>query len=331
MNNISVHNSASTTVSTAKIQSDFLDEVIRGLSASPKFLSSKYFYDELGDNLFQYIMNCEEYYPYRCELEIFQQHAPEIVAQITKSSAAIDLIELGPGDCSKSIYLLKQLTQDQVKFTYLPIDISTNVITFIEKNLPQAIPGINVQGLNGDYFDMLEKLSAHSGNKKVILFMGSNLGNMSPVDAIDFCRRLRRILAPGDQLILGMDLKKEPKEILAAYNDKGGLTKAFNLNLLKRINRELGADFQIGSFTHFPSYDPITGACRSYLISMDDQIVNIEGLEIGFKKHEAIYMEISQKYNAGEIDELAEISGFIPERKFHDSRSWFTDAIWVAV
>jgi len=189
---------------------------------------------------------------------------------------------------------------------------------------------LKIAGLNGDYFDMLVKAAAISKKRKVILFLGSNIGNMSIIEAGAFLKRLRNHLNPGDMLLVGMDLKKNPKTVLAAYNDKGGITRRFNLNLLERINRELGADFNVKQFEHYPTYDPDTGACKSYLVSLVDQEVKIADQTIHFSKDECIFMEISQKFTIDQTDQIAVNNGFKPVSRFFDRKKWFTDVIWVA-
>jgi dimethylhistidine N-methyltransferase len=245
--------------------------------------------------------------------------------------APFELIELGAGDAMKSTCLLQYLLEQKADFTYIPIDISENVISYLNISLPLTLPGVKINGLNGEYFDMLEQAASASDKRKVVLFLGSNIGNM-PVDkATDFCRVLRSHLSKGDMVLIGMDLKKNPKTVLAAYNDKGGITKRFNLNLLERINRELNADFDLKKFDHYPTYDPETGACKSYLVSIEDQEVTINGKEkIQFLKDEYIYMEISQKFTVLQIKQMAEKAGFKPVDYFFDSKKWFLDAIWVA-
>uniref|UniRef100_UPI002628B313 L-histidine N(alpha)-methyltransferase n=1 Tax=uncultured Mucilaginibacter sp. TaxID=797541 RepID=UPI002628B313 len=275
----------------------FIKDVLAGLSASPKKLQSKYFYDAAGDKLFQEIMNCPEYYLTNCEMEIFSEQTAAIVQTLTENFESFDLIELGAGDATKSVFLLQELLSKKVDFTYLPIDISTNVIEQLEQNLPQKLPGLQMHGLNGDYFDMLKEASQLSSRAKVVLFMGSNIGNMPVKEAQQFCHALRHQLSPNDLLIIGFDLKKNPKTILAAYNDAAGITKNFNLNLLKRINRELEADFDLKQFEHYPTYDPVTGACKSYLVSLKKQQVKLGEHLIGFEENELIDMEVSQKYH----------------------------------
>jgi L-histidine N-alpha-methyltransferase len=308
----------------------FYDDVVTGLSASPKYLNSKYFYDANGDKLFQDLMNCEEYYPTNCELEIFAEKTAEICKAIIGDGDAFDLIELGAGDATKSSYLLKYLLEQQADFTYLPIDISSNVISYLNITLPVTLPGLQITGLNGEYFDMLNKAASISNKRKVVMFLGSNIGNM-PVDVAEsFCLELRNHLSPGDMLLIGIDLKKNPKTVLAAYNDKEGITKRFNLNLLERINRELNADFDLDKFEHYPTYDPETGACKSYLVSTADQKVNIDGEAISFLKDEYIFMEISQKFTVAQTEQMAKKALFKPVHAFYDSRKWFIDAIWQA-
>jgi dimethylhistidine N-methyltransferase len=313
----------------------FYKEVLEGLTSRPKYLPSKYFYDKAGDHIFQEIMSCKEYYPFGCELEIFQQKTAALAAPMMRPGTAFDLIELGAGDCTKSVSLLRYLVDVGADFTFMPIDISSNIISYLQSQLPLTIPGLKIKGLSGEYFSVLEKASKLSKKRKVVLFLGSTLGNMSPAESRQFCRELRKQLVPGDMVLIGLDLKKSPRAILAAYNDKEGITKKFNLNLLQRINRELDADFDFGKFDHFPVYDPRSGACKSYLISMDEQEVTLRcngGEEtIGFAKDEEIFMEISQKYTVDQVDYLADQASFETLQRFYDSRGWFIDALWLAV
>ncbi|HEY4208904.1 MAG TPA: L-histidine N(alpha)-methyltransferase [Puia sp.] len=305
----------------------FYQDVINGLKASQKYLLSKYFYDEAGDRLFQQIMASPEYYLTRCEMEIFQRQSGDIAAYF--QGEPFDLVELGPGDATKSLHLLRELMKRKAPFTYYPIDISSNVIGWLEEKLPISLPGIALQGLNGEYLDRMEHVEHISQRRKIVLFMGANIGNMTMQQAALFCRQLHDRMRPGDLLLIGFDLKKDPKTILDAYNDKQGFTRAFNLNLLTRINRELGADFDLAQFEHYPIYDPASGACKSYLISRIAQDVRIDGEDaIHFAASEPIYMEISQKYSLGEIHYLARQSGFKAIHEFYDPKNIFTDILW---
>lgn len=327
---------ASTTTATQKSNTNstaddqFYKDIIAGLSSIPKRLDSKYFYDSVGDKIFQELMNCEDYYPTNCEMEIFTTQTAEICNAIIANGDAFDLIELGAGDASKSTQLLKYLINKNADFNYLPIDISENVISYLNITLPVTLPGIKITGLNGEYFDMLKKAASISGRRKVVLFLGSNIGNMQIAEAKTFCRELRNNLSTGDMLLIGIDLRKNPKTILAAYNDREGITKRFNLNLLQRINRELNGNFNTDKFDHYATYNPETGACKSYLISLADQKANIGEQTISFKENEYIFMEISQKYSVQQINDVADNSRFKPLKQFFDSKKWFVDAIWTA-
>ena len=306
----------------------FLKDVLKGLSSSPKYLESKYFYDHNGDRIFQQIMHCPEYYPTNCELEILSGQTRAIVQTILDRHQHFDLIELGAGDALKSSYLLKYLAEKEVDFTYYPIDISGNVIANLRKKLPEHISGLNIHGLNGEYFHMLKDAYSLSDKPKLVLFLGSNIGNMFPDDALNFCIKLKEHLLPGDLLLIGFDLRKDPQTILDAYNDKQGFTRNFNLNLLTRINRELDGNFDLNAFQHFPTYNPESGACQSYLVSRKDQEVSIAGHVIRFEANESIHMEISQKYTLKQTEDLARAAGFVPMEYYYDSKRWFLDTIW---
>lgn len=311
----------------------FSEDILKGLSANPKRLDSKYFYDTTGDGLFQQIMNSPEYYLTNCELEIFAEQTDALAnIIIADNDEPFDLIELGAGDAMKSSYLLSHLVNKGANFTYLPIDISSHVIELLDDELSKNIPGLRFHGLNGEYFDMLKKAAAISNRRKVVLFLGSNIGNMTLDRAEKFCYHLRKSLAAGDMALIGFDLKKNPQTILDAYNDKAGITKKFNLNLLERINRELDADFIISQFEHYPTYDPETGACKSYLISLTDQQVHIRSANktISFQQNEYVFMEISQKFTVQQTKDIAISTGFIPANYLFDKKNWFTDAVWIA-
>ncbi|QQL48987.1 L-histidine N(alpha)-methyltransferase [Mucilaginibacter ginkgonis] len=307
----------------------FCDDVLAGLTAMPKHLDSKYFYDTAGDKLFQQIMACDEYYPTECEMEIFTRQTADIAEVLKGDGSPFNLIELGAGDATKSVNLLRELLNSGTDFTYMPIDISPNVISQLEDTLPKALPSLQIEGFPGEYFNMLKKAASANGKRNVVLFLGSNIGNMPVSDADFFCKLLHAHLSSGDMVFIGFDLKKNPKVILAAYNDSQGITKQFNLNLLTRINRELGADFDLPKFEHYPIYDPETGSCRSYLFSLVEQQVNICDESISFAKNELIYMEVSQKYSVDEVKEMATKANFTSVTDFYDSRGWFLDTIWV--
>ncbi|WP_109698603.1 L-histidine N(alpha)-methyltransferase [Chitinophaga deserti] len=314
----------------SKARQAFLRDVLEGLQGHPKRLQSKYFYDATGDALFQQIMHCAEYYLTRCEMEILETQSAAIVATIRAVVPQADLVELGAGDASKSVHLLREWMRAGMGHRYYPIDISGNIIRHLQNKLPDVLPGLEVHGLNGEYMEMLAQSGQTAGKPRLVMFMGSSIGNFTPEEATGFLSEVRRQLRPGDFLLTGFDLQKNPRLILDAYNDKQGLTRNFNLNLLTRINRELDADFLTQQFLHYPTYDPGTGACKSYLISLRDQAVHIGGTVVRFRKDEPIYMEISQKYTPEGILQLAASCGFTPIRNFTDEKGWFTDALWQA-
>lgn len=306
----------------------FRSDVLNGLRNTPKKLSSKYFYDKTGDHLFQQIMAMPSYYLTRCELDIFKNKTDELIDLLIPGNEPFDLIELGAGDAMKSTYLLEQLIRKGINFTYMPIDISGNILSILHKKLSSQLPEIKITCLEGDYFEMLQKAASLSDRRKVVLFLGSNIGNMTPEEAEDFCLHLNSNLSQKDRVLVGFDLKKNPHTILEAYNDKEGITASFNLNLLTRINNELGGNFDLKQFQHYQTYDPVTGACRSFLISLISQDVTIGNTKISFEENELIDMEISQKFSPGKIRDLAQKSGFTITGEIKDSKKWFVDTIW---
>lgn len=306
--------------------SQFVHDVLTGLARSPKKLSSKYFYDEQGDKLFQDIMQMPEYYLTDCEYEIFETHRQAILNTIGKKP--FQLIELGAGDGYKTKVLLRHFLAQGADFQYRPIDISSNVLLELEHDLKQDLPELRVESLAGDYFEMLGKLSADTKMRKVLLFIGANIGNLTREQAADFLKKLNQSMAKGDLLLIGFDLKKDPEIILQAYNDPAGITAAFNLNLLRRINRELGANFDLNAFKHWETYNPATGETKSYLVSMHKQNVIIQGQTILFDAWEAIDVELSQKYSLQETEELAERIGFKVVKHYFDRRNYFVDSFW---
>ena len=312
-----------------EVITQFEQDVLEGLSGVQKRLSSRYFYDEIGDGLFRQIMNLEEYYLTRSEYEVFTNHKDEIL-NLMGDEGYFRIVELGAGDGHKTKVLLKHFVEQKANFTYSPVDISANVLSILEEDLLTDLPTLSVDSLAGDYFDVLANLSFQTDARTIVYFLGSNIGNFSNEMAISFLRSVKENLKSGDRLMIGFDLKKDPKTILAAYNDAKGVTEAFNMNLLTRINTELGANFDLNKFEHYPTYDPMTGECRSYLISLADQNVAIPncGDTIEFKAWETIFVEVSRKYDIQEIHYLARESGFKVVRDFFDTDRKFVDTIW---
>lgn len=316
-------------MNTELMLSQFEFDVKQGLSQSTKRLYSKYFYDEIGDKLFQDIMGMEEYYLTNSEFEIFSTQKKQILDEISNGEAPFQLIEFGAGDGLKTKILLKFLLQQNINFEYIPIDISSSVLQKLEADLKNELPNLKVNPEVNTYFKALDSLPDNS--KKVILFLGSNIGNFTNEEAADFFNKASEKLNSGDLFFIGVDLKKHPKVILDAYNDKTGITRAFNLNLLHRINKEMNANFDVSKFDHYPTYDPITGETKSFLISQVKQSVYIEALnsEFEFQVGEPIFMEISKKYNLTELEELARKTGFEIQKNLFDCKHYFTDSVWI--
>ncbi len=275
-------------------------------------------------------MQLPEYYLTRAESEILSTRTKEIFEAFTAPSSSFDLIELGAGDGTKTAVLVDYFLRQNADFTYSPIDISQEALDLLAAKFKNEFPQLSMNAKNGDYFSILETLKDASARPKIILFLGSNIGNFSRTESEDFFRRLRAVMNQNDLLFIGFDLQKDPRVILPAYDDARGVTAEFNLNLLRRINRELGANFVLEKFSHYALYRPNECAALSYLISREPQTVFVEALNqtFDFKAWEPIFMEISQKYSLEMIEDLAAGCGFQVAQYFFDSRKYFTDAIW---
>lgn len=316
--------------STSPELSQFAEDVLRGLSSTPKQLSSRYFYDDEGTRLFMEIMKLPEYYLTRAELKIFTEKTEAIYEAFTENAAGINLIELGAGDGTKTAVLIEYFLERGIDFTYCPIDISQEANDSLEANFREKFPELRISPHTGDYFKVLGSLKNGSDRRKIILFLGSNIGNFLRDQAVSFFRQIRSVMNPNDRIFIGFDMQKDPRTIVAAYDDKQGVTSAFNLNLLRRINRELGADFDLDKFSHYAQYRPMECAARSFLISREKQNVTIKALNrsFEFQQWEAIFMEISQKYTPGMIEELSGDAGFEIEKEFFDEENFYTDSMW---
>ena len=325
--------------------SQFATDVLDGLSATPKHLSSKYFYDDEGSRLFQEIMKLPEYYLTNCELEIFQTQADGILKALLNghfdtsengrhaalpNAQSIDLIELGAGDGTKTAVLISHFLGRNADITYSPIDISSEALDALSAKFTAEFPALRMTPLQGDYFHILKSLKKDSERRKVLLFLGSNIGNFTRDQSVSFFRDLREVMNPKDLLFIGFDLLKDPHVIVRAYDDSQGVTARFNLNLLERINRELGADFDLDKWTHYAVYRPVACAARSFLISREKQKVRINALDrsFEFEQWEAVFMEISQKYSLSMIENLAAASRFEIKQNFFDSQNYYCNSLW---
>ncbi len=307
----------------------FKADVDTGLSSTPKTLSSKYFYNEVGDALFVKIMHSPEYYLTRSELEIFQTQSPEMISSFDiKKDTYFELIELGAGDGLKTKELLRELNKDGYDFAYIPVDISQNALYLLQASLVEELPNVKVLPKQGDYFKVLESLK-ESTKPKVVLFLGSNIGNMKDEQASDFIYRLGANLHPNDKLLIGVDLMKPAELVLPAYNDAQGYTRDFNINLLQRINDELGANFNLSAFVHAPEYDEEEGIAKSFLKSTKEQTVHINALDkdFHFDEGEKIQTETSRKYNDAIMEKIIRNTDFEIVNKLTDKKEYFADYI----
>ena len=312
------------------LMNTFSKEIYEGLTSFPKYLSSKFFYDQAGDKLFQQIMELPEYYLTNAEYDIFQLHKNDILTSFDSNKEGFDLVELGAGDGKKTKILLQELLDQKYSVTYHPIDISENAIDGLVKNLAHEIPDLNVQGQIGEYFEVLDRLQHINDRKKVIMVLGSNIGNLLHPRAIEFLEKLHRVMEPNDLIFMGFDQKKHPQKILDAYNDKSGVTAAFNKNVLTRINTELEGDFDLDAFIHWEVYDPESGTAKSYLISTKKQTVDINclSLQVHFEAWESIHTEISQKYDDDTVKWLAKQSGFEIIESFTDVNKYYKNYVF---
>jgi len=311
------------------MKEQFKIDVEKGLAKSPKALPSKYFYDKIGDALFVKIMNMPEYYPTKAEFEIFESRGQEMIESMgLKPNSFFELIELGAGDGTKTKELLRVLLDGKFDFEYLPIDISSSSLDDLESSLSDEFPALQVRKKHGDYFNVLETLKENH-HPKVILFLGSNIGNLTDDMSADFIYKIGANLTRGDKLILGVDLIKSEELVIPAYDDPKGITRDFNLNLLSRMNKELGGSFDLTTFEHKAEYTSEEGVARSFLVSRITQEIPIEsiGKSFKFEKGERMQTEISRKYNDAILDQILKKTDFKIINKLTDSRGYFADYI----
>ncbi|ARV11693.1 L-histidine N(alpha)-methyltransferase [Gilvibacter sp. SZ-19] len=305
-----------------------VNEILQGLSAPEKYISSKYFYDDKGSAIFQQIMEMPEYYLTNAEQEILAQQAAEIITE-TGFDGPFNVVELGAGDGSKTFELLSYLDSANREVTYVPVDISKAAIDGLAADFTKRLPRLKLNPKVGDYFEVLKDRLQSESNPSLLLFLGSNIGNYMPADALNLLRLFHQNMAAGDALLLGADLQKNPEVIRKAYDDPHGITRNFNLNLLDRFNRELNANFERDQFEFYCYYNPLSGEVRSYLVSLTDQIVDLADEQIRFKKDELIWTELSKKYSFQELEGMAQTAGFEVKKHFLDTRSYFTNSLWI--
>ncbi|GGM93153.1 dimethylhistidine N-methyltransferase [Dyadobacter beijingensis] len=306
----------------------FARDIHKGLSAPQKHISSKYFYDDIGSGIFQDIMKMPEYYPTPCEFEILSLQGGNMLDKLNFDEP-FQVVEFGAGDGIKTRQLLKKLVERGTEFTYVPIDISARAIEELVANMRAHLPEIRISPMIGNYFTMMEELS-QSRVPSLLLFLGGNIGNYENQEVKSLLADFRKCMNPGDYLLTGFDLQKNPATIRCAYDDPKGITKAFNINLLHRINRELGGGFKTNQFDFYSHYNPVNGEVRSYLVSLVPQRVHVQYLDkcYDFDRNEIIWTELSKKYTLPEIESVAETNGFRVVEHFLDCKAYFTDSLW---
>lgn len=309
-------------------RAEFAEHVLVGLSERPKHLSSRFIYDAVGSQLFEQITELDEYYPTRCEFEILRAQGKDILARL--GDRPFNLIDLGAGDGRKTAVLLEQALELGLDVRYAPIDISEDAMGGLVGKMGERFPGLPIEGIVSEYGNGVRWIGQQTERANLVLFLGSNIGNFDKSGSRAFLRRLWSALNPNDFVLVGFDLKKDIELLLAAYNDREGVTGRFNKNLLGRINRELGGDFDLDQFRHYSTYDVFSGAMESYLVSLVPQTVRIEALQSTFRfdAWEPIHTEYSYKYLHSDIDRMGEHGGFVNEGRFEDGNGWFCDALW---
>jgi L-histidine Nalpha-methyltransferase len=318
---------------------EFANDVAMCLASKSKYLSPKYLYDKIGSQLFEQICHQPEYYLTRTEVSILNKYTP-VISKLVGSN--IQIIELGSGSSSKTAILLSYLSSQKKRIYYFPIDISSNILIESAQRLKSQFPNASIIGIRSDYNIGIDRAATecmaaqktmknnHNGSySKLVLFLGSSIGNFELKEARSLLRLIRQKLHTNDFLLVGFDLQKDESVLNAAYNDKAGITAKFNLNLLARINRELGGNFELGKFEHCAFYNREQHRIEMHLVSKTDQQLYIEALGKTFflKKGESIHTENSYKYSLSQIADLAEGCDFRIEKNFTDKKRWFDLAL----
>ena len=301
---------------------DFREAVSDGFSRHPRSIPPMFFYDAEGSRLFEQITELPEYYPTRTETTILTEHAGAI---LDLAGDLAHLVELGSGSATKTRLLLDALGKRRDPVIYTPIDISQAMVTEFSDRLLDDYPSLQIHGLICDYHRALDALRADPSQGRLFLFLGSSLGNFTPVQAIKLLQEVRRAMSPQDRFLLGLDLKKDPAVLYWAYNDAQGVTAAFNRNLLARINRELGGGFDLERFQHVAFYNEQQNRIEMHLESVESQLVPVKALAqtYTFQKGERIHTENSYKFDDAGIDYMAREAGFAVAGQWQDALGWF--------
>jgi dimethylhistidine N-methyltransferase len=302
---------------------DFAEHVAEGLSSTPKKLSPMYLYDKQGSLIFEQICELPEYYLTRTEHGILKKFAREIAAY---SKGELALIELGSGSSTKTRLIIEALIDYQNVLHYIPVDISETILVSSAEELLEDYPDLKITAHVAEYHTAIKQISKQEIEQKMVVFLGSNIGNFEPQSAENFLRKIRTWMNKGDFMLLSTDMQKPVGILEAAYNDKQGITAAFNLNILKRMNCELDADFDLDKFAHLAFYNSAKGRVESHIRSRVDQQVYIGQLDqaFDFMKGETIHTENSYKYSKGQIAQLCHDTGFRWIRQWTDARGYFS-------
>ena len=296
---------------------DAREDILSGLLSTQKYLNPKYFYDQRGSELFEAITRTSEYYPTRTERRLLQRHAADI-ANWCRSDAI--MLEPGSGSCEK-VRLLLEAIHPQL---YVPMDISGEFLRQSALKLAAEYPWLKVRAICSDFSGQSLLPELDTDSQKVVFYPGSTIGNMSPEQALIFLRRLSKDMQPGDLLILGVDLRKDPEILNAAYNDAQGITAEFNLNILNHVNQITGGDFNVADFSHQAFFNETDSRIEMHLVSRKEQVVHCAGRDLHFSRGERIHTENSYKYSLEEISELAANAGFLRRESWLDDGALFS-------
>ena len=305
----------------ASLDASSAADVYAGLTSQPKALPPRLFYDSAGSELFERITELDEYYLTRTERAILRRHAAEMVAA---AAPPLTLIELGAGSATKTTILIDALLQKQGRAIYCPVDVSATALEMAVAHLNGSFPRLQIKPIIADYSHGIAQLSQFPGHK-LVLYIGSSMGNFEPADAAMILRNLRKSLAPGDTLLLGLDMVKAPSILLAAYDDAAGVTAAFNKNMLVRINRELQGNFNLDAFSHVALWNESESRIEMHLRSLRNQKVLIAALDLAvtFEEDELLHTENSYKFEISMVHTIVQRGGFHLRQSWFDPRQWF--------
>ena len=305
-------------------RTELIREVQNGLYARPRFLKPWMFYDESGSRLFEQITALPEYYPTRTERSLLETHADAIVASACADSQPLRLLELGAGTAAKTCLLLAAAARRQIDVLYMPLDVSADALEIARQGIEGEFPRVLIEPVVVNYVNSPPKLEEFEG-PTLALYLGSSIGNFTPEESRTILRNVGSQLQCGDALVLGTDLLKDESMLVAAYDDQDGVTAAFNLNVLNRLNRELGADFDLAGFRHCVRWNRIESRIEMHVESLCDQRVQIPpaGLDLHFGEGETIHTENSYKFTDKTLGALLSDSGFEVECAWKDERHWY--------